>query len=317
MINEEGNSIRLMTYNVGGGRKDFGSNLVEVLQIVSELQPDILGLQEITELQDMDDRWYRWDEAIADRMIFKTHSFFGPTLSMREQFHVDKTLFVNGIFHDWLEWRQGNALISRWEFVRLGSTNKPGQPLNLPIFRPPTYEGNRDTDPRYTILSRIDLGSVQPFILVTHLTTLLGEKGAGEVPGKSEQAQIIRQRQCRQLFDLLDEHALKKGELVFILADFNAEAKEACISSTLIEGAGFVRLKPDFEIGTHPKVSTPIDHILAHAGAHRVEYRCRVIDSPLAWQASDHLPVVADLKVFSEQSDRVKRMGAGVYEESE
>lgn len=313
MIDNEGFPIRMMTYNVGGGRKDFGSNLGEVLQVIADVQPDILGLQEITELQDMDDHLYRWTEAISEKLNFDAHWYFGPTLSMRDQFHIGKTLFVRGIFHDWREWQQGNALISRWEFIRLGNSKKTGQPLNIPIFRPPTYEGNRDTDPRYTILLRIDFGLIQPFVLVTHLTTLLGEKGAGDIPGKTEQAKITRQRQCQLLLDLLDENVLQKGELVFLMADFNAEASEACISSTLVEKGGFVRLQPDQETATHLKVPTPIDHILVHAGANRVEYHCRVIDSPLARQASDHLPVVADLKVFVQNSDRVNKMGAGVY----
>ena len=46
--------IRVMTYNIGGGRKDFGSSLANIVQIVRDQQPDLLALQEAVDYQDAD-----------------------------------------------------------------------------------------------------------------------------------------------------------------------------------------------------------------------------------------------------------------------
>ena len=317
MIYEETDAIRLMTYNIGGGRRDFGSDMSDVLQVIDDLQPDILGIQEITELKDLDENWYRWTEKISRRLNYGESYYFGPTLSLQDQFHVRKSILVRGIFNDWNGWWQGNALVSRWRFVRLGNPEKPGNPFNIPIFRPSVYLGNRDTDPRYVILSRIDCGNTSPYVLISHLTTLMGETGAGNLPGKVEEAQLIRWRQCQQLIDLIQEELLLKGELVFLMADFNATANEPCISNILVNKGSFVRLKPEDEKATHAKMTSPIDHILVHAGNYRVEYHCWVVDNPTARRASDHLPVVADLRVFDQNSAKVEMKGVGVFQEVE
>ena len=43
----------------------------------------------------------------------------------------------------------------------------------------------------------------------------------------------------------------------------------------------------------------PIDHILVHPVDRLTEYRCWIVDTPLAREASDHLPVVADVTIAS------------------
>jgi endonuclease/exonuclease/phosphatase family metal-dependent hydrolase len=295
--------LRLMTYNVGGGREDFGSTLDDVVQVIREISPDILVAQEIAEYQDADGVWHSALDPIAQAGAFGKHVHLGPTICMREHMHVQKRLFIHGLFHDWQDWRQGNAILSRWEFVRLGAPAKAGAPRNVPIYRAPLYQGTRDTDPRYALIARIDQAPVFPFVLGVHLTTLVAERAreGGPLPlaDKTEEAQILRLKQARRLLDLLREHVLERGEVVFLLGDFNAAASEPCIASVLEDEGGFVRLAPIRGTNaTHPKVIGPIDHIFAYPRDRLLEYECWIVDSPLAQRASDHLPVVADVQIM-------------------
>jgi endonuclease/exonuclease/phosphatase family metal-dependent hydrolase len=110
----------------------------------------------------------------------------------------------------------------------------------------------------------------------------------------------VRFKQARRLLDLIQEHMLEPGELVFLTGDFNATVHEACIADVLVTEAGFVRLIPQNDhIPTHLfKVQEPIDHIFVFPASRLLDYQCRVIDTLLARQASDHLPVVADVSII-------------------
>ena len=294
--------FRLMTYNIGGGRKDLGSQPDGVVRVIGKVSPDILAIQEAARYQDADGEWHSLLSRVAQAGAFGNHTHFAPALSMREQMDVRKRLFVHGLFSDWQDWRQGNALLSRWEFVRLGDPSRPGTPSNVPLFRAPLYEGNRDTEPRYALLSRIRLPELAMYVAGLHLTTLVGERGQeGESPAQSERreaAQALRVEQARRLLDLLQKHVLARGEVVFVLGDFNAQASEPCISSVLVAEGGFTRLVPENEqTGTYPKAVEPIDHILVYPSDRLAEYRCWIVDTPQARAASDHLPVVAEVAI--------------------
>jgi endonuclease/exonuclease/phosphatase family metal-dependent hydrolase len=297
-----GARLKVMTYNIGGGRKDAGSILGGVIEVIREESPDILALQEAVEWLDSEQRWHSLASTIADALGYIKGLRFGPTLSMQEHFHPDKAPFVHAVSHGWLEWRQGNAILSRWDFVPLEDRSDAGKLYNIPLSRPLQYEGNRDTEPRYALLARVKTSAGSPFIIGTHLSTLIGERGGPEreIMGKSEQAQEMRLEQTRHLLDFLKEHVLKTGELVFLMGDFNATVNEACIADVLETEAGFVRLIPDNDnIPTHRfKVKEPIDHIFVYPAARLVDDQCRIVDTPLARQASDHLPVVADVSVI-------------------
>ena len=176
-------------------------------------------------------------------------------------------------------------------------------PRNVPIYQAPLYEGNRDTDPRYALLARINRAPVFPFVVGVHFTTLVRERerpgGSRALPGRAEEAQILRFRQARRLLDLLRTHVLETGKVVFLLGDFNAVDSEPCISRVLEKEGGFVHLKPSGDPnGTHPKAAEPIDHIFVYPADRLIGYQCSVVDSPpIAKQASDHLPVVADVVI--------------------
>jgi endonuclease/exonuclease/phosphatase family metal-dependent hydrolase len=297
MTKQEEHEFRLMTYNIGGGRRDFGSSLGKIIQVVQDAAPDVLVVQEATRFQDADGNWHSPLDQTAHigELQVKNHVHFGRTLSMREHMHVQKSLFVESIFNDWLDWQQGNAILSQWEFMRLGDPSKPGVPRNVPLYQAPLYQGNRDTDPRYALLARVGKAPIFPFVVGTHLTTLVGERGSHSLPGKDEEAQSMRLEQARRLLDLLRVHVLEREEVVFVLGDFNAVASEPCISSVLEGEGGFVHLTPTRGPNyTHPKVPDgPIDHIFMYPRSRLLEYDCWTVDSG----ASDHFPVVADVKV--------------------
>lgn len=298
----EGLRLRLMTYNIGGGRKDFGSALDDVIRVIQENSPDILVLQEAVEWLDAEQCWHSTASTIARALGYTKGLHFGPALSMQGYFHTSRAIFVHGVFNDWLDWKHGNAILSRWDFVRLGDPSKTGEPRNIPLFRPLQYEGNRDTDPRYALLARIQADAVSPFIIGTHLSTLVGERGGSEreIPGKAIEAQKMRFEQTRHLLDLIREHVLKPGKLVFLMGDFNATIHESCIADVLVAEAGFVRLIPENDhTPTHRfKVQEPIDHIFVYPAYRLVVHECKIIDTPDADRASDHRPVVADVSVI-------------------
>lgn len=300
MSRQKKQGFRLMTYNIGGGREDFGSKSGAITEVIKEVAPDILVIQEAAEYEDADGIRHRNLDDIVSAKTPKLgeNFYFGPTLSMKEHLHLRKTLFVHAIFKDWQDWKQGNAILSHWEFTRLSAPSISGMPRNIPLYQTPLYQGNRDTDPRYALLTRINRAPAFPFIVGVHLTTLVGERGQSAVPGKAKEAQKLRVEQTRRLLDLLAEHALKPKELVFLLGDFNAAASEPCISSVLERDGGFVRLVPTKELSTiRREAPEPIDHIFVYPGDRLVDYRCWVADNPTAREASDHLPVVADVKV--------------------
>jgi endonuclease/exonuclease/phosphatase family metal-dependent hydrolase len=300
MSDQACNRIKLMTYNIGGGRKDLQKSLVDVIEVVRQQEPDILGLQETCELVNADGIEFKAAQEIASA-LGNYHVAFCPTLSMREQFHLGKKLFIDGLFNDMLEWKLGNALISRWEFTRLSNPALPGTPSNVPLYRPPVYKGTRDTDPRYVILARVNCGFFSPFVLVTHLTTLVGER-RGTIPaikGKTEEAQMVRWQQARSIIDLVEQHILKQNQFAVLMADFNAVATEPCLAGVLAADGHFLRLAPEIETPTHPKAAGPIDHILVFEGEKSFNDRCWIVDDPLARRASDHLPVVAELNLLT------------------
>jgi endonuclease/exonuclease/phosphatase family metal-dependent hydrolase len=286
-------TYRLMTYNLGGGHGDLNA----AAQVVGEARPDILALQEAIQIQDADGKWRSDLSAISQAFAEPPHAHYEPTLTLAEHLDVTKRPMAQAIFADYLDWQHGNALVSRWPFHRLGDRSLPGVPRMVPLFRPAVYQGDRDTDPRAALIGRVGRPPHYPLVVSLHLTTLVGERGERIIAGKPEQAAAMREAQTRRLLTLLKEYALARGELVFILGDFNAPITEPAILSVLLGEGEFMALRPENNLGTHPKVSQPIDHILVFPRTRVAEAHCRVIGSPEAYRASDHLPVVAEVKI--------------------
>lgn len=293
------NTLRVMTLNLSGGEKNFTGtpehieNKAEALiQLLEEVRPDILGVQEVSHYIDADGNTHSMVDRIRSEGGF-VHAFYGETLSMKRHMQVKKSLMVNGLFNDWWDWSKGNALFSNIAFSRLSDTAKEGVPRNVPLFQPTSYEGSRDTDPRFVILTRLRQAPF-PFILNLHLTTLVGERGENAWSEVVDAARITRSQQISGIISLVETHVLIPQLPMILMGDFNATSDEYTLRDLLVKDHGIIELTPRDNIATHPHAGA-VDHIFFFPADRLVEYSCFVINSPRARSISDHLPVVADI----------------------
>jgi endonuclease/exonuclease/phosphatase family metal-dependent hydrolase len=296
-------NLRVATLNIGGGEKTFEeythdtqqSRLKALEMLIKRLDADVLCLQEVSQYVDADGDNHNLMDKINKAGNFQ-HAFFGKTVSMETHMQVKKDVMVRGIFNDWWNWSKGNAIYARVPFARLGDPNRSGLPRNIPLFRPLAYEGNRDTDPRAALLTRLKEAPF-PFVSTLHLTTLVGERSSNEVAEKKEEAHLMRFQQVSQFLDLVRANIIEKNEPLILAGDFNAMEDEYSINHLLESAPGLMRLVPENDGPTHPDVERAVDHIFFYPRQRLVSYTCRIDTSDLSRRASDHLPVVADLEI--------------------
>jgi endonuclease/exonuclease/phosphatase family metal-dependent hydrolase len=293
-------SLRVMTLNLGGGVKNFDDSLDTPLtksqlltKLIEEIHPDLIGLQEVSQYLDADGKMHSMLRQVQEGSRLE-HRYYGETLSMTRHMMIAKDVMINALFSDWYDWSKGNALLSRYPFSRLSDTRIEGAPRNLPIFQPLTYEGTRNTDPRYVILARL-MKAPYPFILNLHLTTLVGERGPRAWQDTIDAARLTRSQQITRVLSLIESHILEKSEPMILMGDFNAPPEEYTLKEMLVSERGFVRLAPEQDISTHESAGM-VDHIFFSPKSRLKGYTCEVVDSDLARQVSDHLPVVADVE---------------------
>ncbi len=298
-----GLELRVATLNISGGEKTFEefshdtqNSRKEALNIlIKRLNATLLCLQEVSRHVDADGAAFSLMEEINHAGSYD-YSFFGETLSMENHMQVKKDVMVAGIFKDWWNWSKGNAIHAKYPFARLGDPKRPGIPRNIPLFQPPSYEGTRDTDPRFAIIGRLKVPPY-PFVITLHLSTLVGERPPVAAAEKIEGSQNLRIQQIKRLLDLTRVHILEKGEPLILAGDFNATEDEFCLSQLLEAENYFQRLIPENESPTHPAREKPIDHIFFYPKERLIDYSCRIEVGDLSRRASDHLPVVADLQL--------------------
>ncbi len=295
--------LRIMTLNLGGGIKNFSGPIdcmspekrEAMLKLITDVQADILCVQEVAQYIDADGILHSMVDHIRSAGNY-SHFFYGETLSMKKHMQVKKDVMVNGLFKDWWDWSKGNALFSRMPFARLGDSTKEGVPRNVPIFQPLTYEGSRDTDPRYVILSRIKQYPY-PYIVNLHLTTLVGERGSSAWSSDIvDAARLTRSQQLSRIFNLVDENIIQKSEPLILMGDFNATPEEYTIKDYLEKEKAVVRLVPKNPVPTH-QVAGMVDHIFFAPASRLVHYECWIDDRPLSREVSDHLPVISDIVI--------------------
>ena len=295
--------LRIATLNISGGEKTFDifphetqlSRRKALEMLVSRLDASVLCLQEVSQYIDADGEIHGLMDCI-DRAGDYQHAFFGKTVSMETDLQVKNDVMVKGIFCDWWDWSKGNSIHSRMPFGRFSDSKRSGVPRNIPLYRPVSYEGNRDTDPRYALLARLK-EPPSPFIATLHLTTLLGERKPQPAPNKIEQSHLMRYQQLKRLLDLIREHILRQDHPLILAGDFNATTDEFGIAHLLEKEHAFMRLVPDQDIPTHAGSDKAIDHIFFYPKERLVDYHCRVEDGDLGKRASDHLPVIADIRI--------------------
>lgn len=263
--------------------------------LIKRLNADVLCLQEVSQYVDADGVTHSLMDDINKAGDYN-FAFFGKTVSMETHLQVKKDVMVKGIFNDWWNWSKGNAIHARIPFARLGDPARPGVPRNIPLFQPSVYEGNRDTDPRFALLTRLK-EPPYPFVVTLHLTTLVGERQPYATRNKIEESHLMRYQQIRRLLDLIRVHILEQNEPLILAGDFNATEEELCIGHLLKNEDAFVRLEPENKSPSHPGSTKPIDHIFFYPRERLVNYHCWVEAGDLSRRASDHLPIVADLQI--------------------
>lgn len=300
MTANEQTTLCVVTYNLGGGTKQYRGS-VETMpleqrdamsELIKILDADVLCVQEVAQFIDADGKSHAMVDYIKDAGGYR-HYLYGETLSMKRHMQVKKDTMVDGLFMDWWDWSKGNAIFSRSPFSRLGDPGKDGYPRNVPIFQPLSYEGSRDSDPRYVILARIKQPPY-PFIVNLHLTTLVGERPPNAWDDTIDAARNTRQQQLRRVMDLVQRHIIDKGEPLILMGDFNATPEEYNIREYLEQEIGMVRLVPKNNIATHA-VAGMVDHIFFSPANRLVSYECWVENRKPTRQVSDHLPVVAEI----------------------
>lgn len=267
------------------------------MKVIRSVSPDILAIQEAARWLDADGLWHSDLDEIIEALGKEFEYTVAPTLTMKAQMHPSNKAMVDALFSDCQDWQQGNAIVSRWPFHRIGSPDLPGIPHSIPLYRSPVYEGSRDTEPRAALMARIGRAPQYPIAIGLHLSTLVGERGKNIVPGKSEQAARMREAETQRLLNLLREHVLNTNEIVFLLGDFNATIDEPSIRHLLYEG-GFVPATPTNKtVSTHPEAKGAIDHIFLFPSSRVIEFRSFIAETEEAHRASDHLPVVTEVTV--------------------
>ncbi len=295
--------LRVATLNISGGMKTFdevdydspAAQKEALCLLIKRLDATVLCLQEVTQHIDADGVTHSFTDGVNKAGGYD-YSYYGKTVSMEENMQVKKDMMVKGIFNDWWNWSKGNSIHARIPFSRLGEPDLPGIPRNIPLYQPQSYQGSRDTEPRFALLSRLKT-SPHPFVATLHLTTLVGEHKPRVRKNIIEKSHLLRHQQVEQLLGLVRAHILERDEPLILTGDFNATADEFCIARLLEAENNFVRLVPDNDGPTHPSVDQAIDHIFFYPKERLVEYGCRIDISDLSKRASDHLPVVADLQI--------------------
>ena len=295
--------VRVATLNVGGGEKTFEEfphdtqkSRQEALNLlIDQLDADILCLQEVSRVVDAEGISHSLMDALVKAGSYD-HFYYGQTLSMVTHMQVKKDVMVKGIFNDWWDWSKGNAILSRIPFGRLSDPDRQGIPRNVPLFIPPTYEGTRDTDPRFALLTRLKRPPF-PYVINLHLTTLVGERQAPSSRDKIEAAHNLRSEQISRLLDLVSEHILKVNAPLILAGDFNATREEFGIAKLLESEHGFIHLTPDNASPSYAGLTKPIDHIFFYPQERLLDFSCQIESGELSRRASDHLPVMASLSI--------------------
>jgi endonuclease/exonuclease/phosphatase family metal-dependent hydrolase len=128
------------------------------------------------------------------------------------------------------------------------------------------------------------------------MSTLVAERGKNSTDTGVFRGVDLRQKQVQTILDLIRTDLLDQQKVVFLLGDFNATAYEPCIQEMLVNKNGFLRLEPGIgKQKTHPGVEDAIDHILVYPRQGVEIKSCSLSSSSAVFQASDHMPVVAEV----------------------
>lgn len=311
--------IKVATANVAGGAREEKADprKYEILgNILSGT--DIIGIQEVVQVYTADGRRVIRNDIESLKNDSKLSDYwdcFFPYVDSSQQSHPDK--WSSGIFSSYYEKGykilEGTAiLVNQQHFVcdfwcddRQG--HGLGQILPWYIDTPTIYLGNRDTQPRSMLLTRIKLGNKAILFCCVHLATLKGErakKGEKLDPEIAQKAKEIRAKQINWTVQYIESYqeAFQKQngirEPVILVGDFNAEP-----GASELEGLKQLNLQLIPSVGyTHRRHEILIDLIFV-TGDIIVDKKAKIIDLEKHevskdCSISDHNPVIAHISKF-------------------
>jgi exodeoxyribonuclease III len=277
--------MRLMTYNIltGGQSAQDQSRLPEITQIIREIEPDILVLNECNQLERSGaEALYRLEHELGMRAVLApASSGYHVVLLLRQQCarpggasgagtaarFLGTECLSTGLHHA--------AVVAR---IAWGERELRVVGTHLDPYHGATRLAEVDL-----LLQR--LGTAEPAFLLGDLNSISPQDG-----GYVEPALWSEKRRQRHLlapdFSQLDTRAmstLERAGLVDVYRHLHPQGLRATAPTSLITEGDRVGLR--------------IDYIWASPGAAARARRCEIVREPLSERASDHYPVYADFEL--------------------
>lgn len=282
---------------------------------LAKAEPDLLGLQEVMRVYDPAGRLVRDDIATLQHAggLSAYRTYYFPHLDSTQQSHYRKWLDVLPEYYaQGYQIQQGSAVLLHRQHpvYDMLLDDRPGFITGQLIpWTSAFYAGNRDTEPRSLLLTRVHLKD-QRFVLFacTHLTALKEEDiEGGRAP--TERAKLIRRRQIAWIVEYIQSYQAERKktcaergqpyeeEPLILLGDFNAQPEE--LKDSQLSECGLREVKPaEGPSYTHRKHAIRID--LIYASRSITSANARVInlgalETVKDRRISDHHPVIAEL----------------------
>jgi len=267
--------MKILTYNIRNWQnRDGESNVEQVLEVLRQAEADIIGLNEVRHPHPSPESDLPALDFLARELGMQ--AVFGPSFQPQDAFHLPEVM-------------SGNALLSRWPILAAAAHHL------TPVVH----------NQRGLLEARVLLPDQSPITLyVTHL----------EPKREDVRDQQVRSALSWTVRDRGKPHALlgdlntynpadfPSGEA---LADFRAKAEargftffQAQVIPRLLKN-GYLdacQTNPQPTWDAENELWARMDFILLSESLAPALRSCTVLDSDLARQTSDHLPVLVDLK---------------------
>jgi len=319
---------KVATWNSAGGARadrthpDKYSLIAKVLGGVS-----LIGVQEIIRVIDP-----ATGDVIRDDLATLTSAlepsgyrhFFFPHLDSLRQSHSGKwsSEIFGDYYKDGLQILQGTAVLVSQAHPCGDLLQDPkddqlehGCGQILPWYDhaegPTFYRGNRDTEPRALVMTRVRIGSRFVVFCCTHLTTLKEEdvevrteKGVEVKRISTKGARDVRELQARWIADHLQRHqrvreeSSKLEDVLIVVGDFNAERGTDELEP--LKKLGLEPVPAEGEVDfTHREHLIEIDLVFAPKAIKKSAEIVNLseLDDWPGQRISDHHPVIAEIEI--------------------
>lgn len=311
--------IQVATANLAGAAREEEASLHKY-KILGEILSgvDIVGLQEVVKVYEPGEHRVIRDDVRhlqSDSRLSDYECYFYPHLDSTQQSHPDK--WDSRIFHSYYEKgyqvMEGTAvLVDRQHCIcDFWRDNRSGYAIGqvIPWYsdKPTFYLGNRDTQPRSLLLTRVRLAEKSILFCCVHLTTLREENVRQHGTDKrvaTQRAIDIRTKQIEWVVQYIRSyHEARRNmgkiaEPVVLVGDFNAEPTARELDGLKELDLELLPLTPPSICYTHRKYRIWVD--LIYVAKRAIVGSARIIDlenleEPSGKRLSDHNPVIAEL----------------------